>query len=241
MLCFPPSVFALLLALGASFWAAQITLAQATITGRISDLEHEAPLAGVHVVLLSETDNTAFATDGVTTTDGGFALEQIPKGQWRLQATYFTPTHRIAVTSPLLYVKDEPLDLRIIMPTEHIPWLDTAPVGQKTISTITGEMQAGHIRNARGHTLPDTETSMTPAFKGTLYGQLLAAGQPIPNAALTLDNGKTTRTSSSGWFELSHVTPGDYRLLIKASGYARETEMTIQAGYQHVQLDVGRH
>lgn len=218
----------------------QVTFSQHTISGQVTDLEHGVPLAGVHVVLKPLTDTLSFTTDAITTADGYFALPEIPSGSWHIQTTHFNPTHRIDVTSPIAVFAGEGLVFHVRTPTEYIPWLDIAPVGQKTISTITGEMQAGEVLDVRGRALPDVQTTMTPALGGTLYGQILRSGQPLTEARITLSSGATTRTSLSGWFEFKNVELGTYHLHITSPQQAQEVEVTIEEGYQHIQLEMGR-
>ena len=58
----------------------------ARITGRVTEAESGAPLAGVTVQVTNQTD-TAHATIGFTGTDGRYAIERLPSGVYRLSFT----------------------------------------------------------------------------------------------------------------------------------------------------------
>lgn len=215
--------------------------AQSTITGRVLEQEHHTPLPNVHIELFTVGGERTQTYDAVTGTDGRFDLPTVPADRWTIRATYFIPSHRIAVSAPPILVEDQHLDLRIMMPTAYVPWLDAnmAYTGQKTLSTITGYEQKGEIRGANSQVWPGVETVMIPARQGTLYGQVSSNGRPLANATVMLNDSLHTQTSPSGWFELSNLTPATYRLHVHAAPYPAQTfAIRVDATYQQLHLDL---
>lgn len=215
--------------------------AQSTITGRVLEQEHHTPLPNVHIELFTVDGERTQTYDAVTGTDGRFDLPAVPPERWAIRATYFIPSHRIAVSTPPILVEDEHLDLRITMPTTYIPWLDTnmAYTGQKTLSTITGYEQVGEVQAANGQALHGVTTLITPARRGTLYGRVMRQDRPVAKAVVVLNDSLRTETSPSGWFELFNLKPTTYRLRVHAASYPAQTfAIRVDTTYQHLHLDL---
>ncbi len=73
---------------------------------------------------------------------------------------------------------------------------------------------------------PDEETNESPSTLGTIYGKVIDryTGKPVNSAEVRCkgDGKKSTNTDASGYYELSNLKDGKWKVEIKAKGYKKD-------------------
>ena len=119
--------------------------------------------------------------------------------------------------------------------------VDLGPAGQDTqygygrIDAYQAVTYA--LQNYGGGGAPSPSPQPTPT-NGTIFGYVTDAstGQPIANAAVTVEGVGTVYTDTQGYYEIS-VQPGTYTVTAQASGYYSQSQnVTVDSG-QSVQVD----
>ena len=219
--------------------------AQTTITGRVTNLDDGGPLPGV-LVRLCDANLPDASLQTMTNAQGRFALHAVPFGDRCLEAAYAVQDLRYVVQHPSVPVDHRPLTLHVVMPTALRERLQHAQAptdpNPKSLSTITGLLEEGHVADARGTPLPGSRSRLEANRTGTLQGHITRGGVPAPNVHLLLPGlGLQARTGEDGRFVLPHIEPGTYPLLLI---YHADTltvpSLDVRTGRNEVNLSLDR-
>jgi len=214
---------------------------QATLFGRVTDIDSGENLPGARVALIADGSEHLAAT-AWTDAAGRYALPDVPPGRWRVEVQYFSEAIRYAVAAPVIRVAHGVVALHFAVPTTSRAWLgtpDPSPFPAKDGSAIIGLPRSGRVVDARGRVLPESRTTIETLTDGLLHGTVSANHQPIPDAVVRLGKQRETRTDGRGAFEFDHVRDGRYDLRVEAHGRRYEMpKVKVRIGPNEVNVDL---